>query len=170
MRTVALALALGAGALWAAPAASAAQTIFTAAGTGVLGFGGDGGPATRAVLNHPRGLAALPDGGYLIADATGNRVRRVYPSGIIRTVAGTGTAGATGDGGRATSARLRNPHSVAVLPDGGFLIADDGNHRIRKVSSSGTITTVAGTGVAAYGGDGGPAVPAPRDGPRGGYN
>jgi hypothetical protein len=166
MTTVAVALALGAGTLWVAPAASAAQTIFTVAGTGALGFGGDGGAATRAVLNHPRGLAAMPDGGYLIADATGNRVRRVYPSGTIRTVAGTGTAGATGDGGPATAARLNNPHSVAILPDGGFLIADDSNHRIRKVSSSGTITTVAGIGVGAFGGDGGPATAARLKGPR----
>ena len=132
--------------------------MFTAAGTGVKGYGGDGGPATRATINHPRGFAALPDGGYLFADAFGQRVRRVYPDGTIRTVAGTGVAGFSGDGGAATAARLNLPHAVAAVPGGGFLIADEVNFRVRKVSASGIITTVAGTGVQGFSGDNGPAT------------
>jgi hypothetical protein len=164
--STALALAVCVGAAGGAASASA-SSIFTVAGTGALGFGGDGGAATSAILNHPRGLAAMPDGGYLIADASGNRVRRVYGDGTIRTVAGTGVAGATGDGGPATSARLSNPHAVALLPGGAFLIAESANNRVRKVSSSGIITTVAGTGVHGFGGDGGSAVAAKLAGPRG---
>jgi hypothetical protein len=152
-----------------APAASAAvPNIFTAAGTGTLGFGGDGGFATSAQLNHPRGLVATGDGGYLIADSGANRVRRVLPNGKIITVAGSGTvAGSSGDGGPATSAKLNTPHGVAMMPDGGFLIADTNNHRIRRVSPSGIITTVAGTAVKGFSGDGGPANKARMSAPRG---
>jgi hypothetical protein len=166
-RLLALAIALAVG-LAAAPAVSAAEeTIFTTAGTGVAGFSGDGGPATLGNLNHPRGLAALPDGGFLIADAGAHRVRRVLPNGNVTTVAGTGVAGFSGDGGPATAARLNQPHAVAALPDGGFLIADANNFRVRKVSSAGTISTVAGTGVKGYAGDGGPATAARISAPRG---
>ena len=139
---------------------SAAGIITTVAGTGVRGFGGDGGPATRAQLNNPRSVVALPDGGFLIPDSNNYRVRRVSASGTITTVAGTGTRGFSGDGGPATAARLSVPFAVAPTADGGFLIADIDNERIRKVSPGGTITTVAGNGLTGFGGDGGPATSA----------
>jgi sugar lactone lactonase YvrE len=134
--------------------------ITTVAGTGVPGFGGDAGPAASAQLNFPSGLAATPDGGYLIADNDNHRVRRVSPAGIITTVAGTGVPTFGGDGGAATAAQLNDPTDVAVAAGGGFLIADLLNQRVRRVSATGTITTAAGTGVAGFGGDGGPATAA----------
>lgn len=134
--------------------------IRTVAGSGVRGGGGDGGAATAAQLNRPFGIAPLAGGGFLVAEAAGNRIRRVSSQGTITTVAGTGVAGATGDGGPATAATLDGPHSVVSLPDGGFLIADTLNNRVRRVSPGGVITKVAGTGAAGFGGDGGPAAAA----------
>jgi hypothetical protein len=167
-RFVVPALALGAlagtgGVLAATPA----PTISTVAGNGTLGVAGDGGPATAAELNHPRGLSIAPGGGYAIADAFGETVRRVLPTGTIETVAGTGTAGYSGDGGPATAAELNLPHGVAFLSDGTLLVADTLNNRIRAISPAGTITTVAGTGAYAYSGDGGPATAAAIESPRG---
>jgi len=150
----------------AAPSAQAASTSLVA-GTGVVGYAGDGGPAVQALLNHPRGMAALPGGGFLIADAFADVVRRVGPDGIISTVAGTGTRGYGGDDGPATRAQLALPHAVAVIPGGGFLIADALNRRIRRVGADGVITTVAGTGVKGFSGDGGPATQAQIADPRG---
>jgi hypothetical protein len=107
----------------------------TVAGTGVGGFSGDGGPATAAELNNPHAVAALPDGGFLVADTLNNRVRRVTPQGVITTVAGTGVAGFSGDGGSASVATLDLPKAVAVLPDAaGFLVADSANDRVRRVA------------------------------------
>jgi hypothetical protein len=135
-------------------------TITTAAGTGVAGFSGDGGPAAAAQIDSPRGLAALPEGGYLIADTGNQRVRLVLPDGTITTVAGNGVRGFAGDGGPATEAELSNPFAIAPTGDGGFLVADNGNQRIRLVGANGTITTVAGNGVRGFSGDGGPAIEA----------
>jgi len=135
-------------------------TINTVAGPGNFGVPGDGGPATAAGLRDPLGVAAFPDGSYLIADAGAATIRRVSAAGIITTVAGTGTPGYSGDGGAATAAQLFAPSGVAVLSDGGFLIADTGNSRVRRVSPTGTITTVAGTGTPGFSGDGGPATAA----------
>lgn len=118
-------------------------TIFTVAGTGNGQFGGDGGPATDADLDRPRGVTALPDGGYLIADTFNDRIRRVWPDGTITTVAGGGAGPGLGDGGPATSARLSIPGDTALLPGGGYLIADTGDGRIRRVAPDGTITTLA---------------------------
>ncbi len=115
---------------------------------------------TEVILDSPWGVAVGPDGSLYVADKDDNRIRRVDPDGIITTVAGTGTWGYRGDGGPATSARLATPHGVAAGPDGSFYIADSANHRIRRVDPNGIITTVAGTGSQAYGGDGGPAVQA----------
>jgi len=129
-------------------------TISTVAGTGVVGFSGDGGPATTAQLNRPFSVAPLPDGAFLIADLDNNRIRRVDARGIITTVAGTGEATFSGDGGPATAAAIYQPHAVAALPDGGFLIADTYNHRVRRVWPDSRITTVAGTGIAGFSGDG----------------
>jgi hypothetical protein len=145
---------------------SATGIITTVAGTGTRGFSGDGGPATAAQIYDPNGLAVLPDGGFLIADGD-YVVRRVSPGGTITTVAGTGTPGFSGDGGPATAAQLNNPYAVAVAPDGGFLIADEGNRRIRRVSPTGIITTVAGTGVQGSAGDGGAATAAQLNYPTG---
>ncbi len=133
-------------------------TITRVAGNGTAGGTGDSGPAVAAQLNVPVGVAPLPDGGFLVAEYEGHRVRRVSAAGVITRVAGTGTAGFSGDGGAATAARLNNPVGVSTTADGGFLIGDSLNGRVRKVSADGTIATVAGTGVRGYGGDGGPAV------------
>ena len=139
---------------------SPAGTITTVAGSGTPAFSGDGGPATAAGLVAPLGVAPTADGGFLIADAGSARIRRVSPAGTITTVAGTGTPGFSGDGGAATAAGLFAPHGVAATADGGFLIADAGNSRVRRVSPAGTITTVAGTGTPGFSGDGGPATAA----------
>jgi hypothetical protein len=135
-------------------------TISTIAGTNLNGFSGDGGPATSAELNMPLGVAVQPDGGVLIADSNNHRIRRVSPAGTITTVAGTGSEGFSGDGGPATAAKLDLPVDVAATRDGGFLIADYINNRIRRVSPTGTITTVAGSGAEGFSGDGGPATAA----------
>lgn len=139
---------------------SASGIITTVAGNGEQGFGGDGGPATSAQINNPRSVAALPDGGFVIPDSNNHRVRRVSSAGIITTIAGTGAQGFSGDGGAATAAEISVPFAVAPTADGGFLIADIGNDRIRKVSAAGMITTVAGNGPSGFSGDGGPATDA----------
>jgi NHL repeat len=146
--------------------AVSSPSIFTVAGTGGDNkFSGDGGLATEARLSHPEDVAVLPGGGFLIGDADNERVRRVSKDGIITTVAGGGARGPRGDGGPATKARLSDPEGVAVLPDGGFLIADTGDQRVRRVFRNGTITTVAGTGARGFSGDGGPAIAARLDHP-----
>jgi trimeric autotransporter adhesin len=125
------------------------------AGNGWPGFGGDGGPAQEAQLFDPQGLAADADGNLYIADYGNNRVRKVA-NGVITTVAGNGLAGYSGDGGPAAVAALRAPEGLAVDSTGNLYIADRMNARIRRVSN-GVISTVAGTGVAGFSGDGGPA-------------
>jgi hypothetical protein len=132
-------------------------TITTVAGDGLAGFRVNGGPASRSRLNFPVGVFADLDGGVWIADNNNHRVRRMWPNGTISTVAGTGVAGYSGTGGPASSAQLSGPYGVAAAADGGVWIADSSNHRIRRVWPNGTITTVAGTGVYGYSGDGGPA-------------
>ncbi|MEV0963164.1 RICIN domain-containing protein [Streptomyces sp. NPDC049910] len=134
--------------------------ISTVAGTGAAGFGGDGGPAASAQLNYPRGLAVDGADAVYIADGNNHRVRKIMSDGTISTVAGTGAAGFSGDGGPATAARLHTPLSVAVDSTGNLYIADYGNHRIRKITTDGTISTVAGTGAAGFSGDGGPPASA----------
>ncbi len=120
---------------------------------------GDGGPAIRASLGSPLGLAVDAAGNLYIADGSGNhRIRKVSPSGIITTVAGGGQSDFSGDGGPATSASLHQPSGVAVDAGGNLYIADTENQRIRKVSASGIISTVAGRGNMAFAGDGGPGV------------
>ena len=132
--------------------------ITTAAGTGLFTFGGDGGAATAANLANPSGVAVDGTGNLYIADALNQRIRKVSTNGIITTVAGTGTAGFGGDGGAATAANLNNPVGVAVDGAGNLYIADSQNHRIRKVATSGIITTVAGNGTTSNSGDGGLAT------------
>jgi sugar lactone lactonase YvrE len=120
--------------------------ITTIVGTGQSGFSGDGGPATQARLNAPYGVAVDAKGNVYIADTGNHRVRRVGPDGVIVTVAGTGTAGFSGDGQWATGARLNNPVAVAVYGRGTVYVADRGNNRIRMVDEGSVITTVAGGG------------------------
>ncbi|MFJ9431207.1 RICIN domain-containing protein [Streptomyces sp. NPDC101490] len=134
--------------------------ISTVAGNGTGGFGGDGGPATAALLNLPLGVAVDSAGNLYIAEYHNFRVRKVTPAGVISTVAGNGTGGFAGDGGPATAARLNRPFSVAVDGPGNLYIADAENHRVRKVTPDGVISTVAGNGTAGFGGDGGPATAA----------
>jgi YD repeat-containing protein len=110
-------------------------------------------------------VSSGPDGSIYLTGS--HRVRRIDPEGRITTVAGTGTAGFSGDGGVATSAQLSGPVAVAVAPDGSLLIADTGNHRVRQVDPMGIITTVAGTGMEDFSGDGGPATAAALWLPRG---
>ncbi|MHB8377095.1 MAG: NHL repeat-containing protein, partial [Dehalococcoidia bacterium] len=132
--------------------------ISTAAGNGFCGFyGGDGGPATSALLSGPSGVAVDSAGDLYIADSGNCRVRKVA-AGIISTVAGNGTCTYAGDGGPATSASL-SPYGVAVDSAGNLYIADWANCRVRKVAGS-IISTVAGNGTCGYGGDGGPATSA----------
>ncbi|MFJ1792168.1 NHL domain-containing protein [Kitasatospora griseola] len=130
--------------------------ISTIAGTGTPGFSGDGNPAASAQLSHPRGLTVDSDGNVYIADGNNHRVRRIGADGKISTVAGTSTAGFTGDGGPAGKAQLNLPMGVAVDGAGNLYVSDYNNHRIRRIGADGKITTVAGT-KAGFGGDGGPA-------------
>jgi sugar lactone lactonase YvrE len=133
-------------------------TMTIVAGTGKAGYSGDQGPATAAQLNSPSSVAIDSSGNLYIADTLNNRIRKVS-SGIIKTIAGTGAAGYGGDGGPATSAQLNAPWGVTVDASGNLYIADTLNSRIRELSN-GIITTVAGTGAAGYGGDGGSAASA----------
>ena len=146
---------------------STSGTITTLAGTGSSGYSGDGGPATSAQLNNPCGVAVEPSGGLYIADNNNQRIRFVAGPGTIATVAGTGAAGFSGDGGPASSAQLNYPLGVAVAASGGLYIADTNNQRIRFVAGSGIIATVAGTGAAGFSGDDGPALSAQLNNPQG---
>jgi len=135
-------------------------TITTVAGNGNAGDSGDGGPATSAELNGPRGVTEDRFGNLYIAEYYGQRVRKVTPGGTITTLAGNGTAGYSGDGGPAASAELNGPYRVTVDLAGNVYIPDSSNCRIRKVSPDGTITTIVGNGAQGNSGDGGPATSA----------
>ena len=135
--------------------------ISTVAGTGTNGFSGDGGAATAAQMDFPRGVAIDGAGNLYIADVVNERIRKVDAStGNISTFAGTGTRGYSGDEGAATAARLYHPRGVAVDDAGNLYIVDVGNHSIRKVDGSGNISTFAGTGTRGYSGDEGAATAA----------
>jgi sugar lactone lactonase YvrE len=138
-------------------------SISTLAGTGQAGFAGDGGPARQANLKGPYGVKADKHGNVYIADQQNNRIRKVSPDGTISTVAGNGKREFSGDGGQATQAGLIGPNDMVVDDAGNLIIADSGNHRIRKVAPDGIISTIAGIGKPNKGenplaGDGGPAV------------
>jgi sugar lactone lactonase YvrE len=141
-------------------------TISTVAGNGAAGFGGDGGPAVQAQLNQPLGVAVDGQGNLYIADTLNNRIRKVDADGAISTVAGNGSEGFGGDGGRAVDAKLSRPVGLIVDAEGTLFIADVFNNRIRKVDTDGTISTVAGDGEAGFKGDGGPAIAAQLNRPR----
>ena len=132
-----------------------------------LGYAGDGGSATVAQLSLPVGVALDGSGNLYIADTSNNVIRRVTTDGNIATFAGNGTPGLVGDGGPATSANLNDPETVAIDSAGNLYIADTLNNVIRKVSTGGTITTIAGNGDPGYSGDGGPATQAELYLPRG---
>jgi uncharacterized protein (TIGR03437 family) len=135
----------------------ASGKIWTVAGNGLPGYSGDGGPAARAQLAGPSGVAVDSAGNLYIADKGNSRIRKVTPGGTISTVAGNGVPGYSGDGGPAASAQLNSPSGIAVDAFGVLYIADSLNNRIRKVALDGTISTVAGTWTNGYSGDGGQA-------------
>jgi sugar lactone lactonase YvrE len=161
--------------------------IYTIAGTGTVGFGGDGGPATAAQLDYPDGLAVDGDGNVVVADETNHRVRiiaassgtfygRTMTAGYIDTIVGSGVEGYDGDGGPATVAELDYPSGVALDGGGNLYVADSGNDVVRMVAAAtgtvngrsvtgGHIYTVAGTGTRGFSGDGGPATDAQMDSP-----
>ena len=135
--------------------------INTLAGTGTASFTGDGGLATAATVNTPVGVWVVPSGDVYFADQSNNRIRKItVATGIITTIAGTGTAGFSGDGGAATSAELNKPAGIFIDPAGNIYIGDLMNNRVRKVTPGGIISTVAGNGTAGFAGDGGLATSA----------
>lgn len=148
--------------LFPLPNANAADwTIETVAGTGKQGFAGDGGPARQAELDNPFGLVRGPDGALYFCEYTGQRIRRIGPDGVLTTIAGTGEAGFSGDGGPALEGTFNKPHEIRFDRAGDLFVVDMVNHAIRKIDmKSGVLTTVAGTGEAGYSGDGGPATEA----------
>lgn len=143
-------------------------TISTVAGCGETGSGGDGGPATKAKLNQPHEIRFDREGNFYLADMKNNAIRRVDArTGIITTFAGTGRPGYSGDGGPASAAQLKSPHSIQFGPEGDLFICDIGNHVLRKVEmKTGLITTVAGTGQAGPTPEGAPIAGTPLNGPR----
>jgi len=142
-------------------------TITTVAGTGAAAYSGDGGAASKAQLYSPWGVAIDAHGNLFISDSGNHTVRKIAPDGTISTVAGTGLAGFSGDGGAATGAQLNTPLSIALDGAGNLYVADCQNQRVRKVSAGGSIATIAGNGVRGYAGDGGPATQAQLSCPHG---
>ncbi len=134
--------------------------MVTVAGTGTAGFTGDGGPADQAELSSPATTAVDSDGNVYVSDSSNQRIRKIDAIGIITTIAGTGTAGFTGDGGPATQAQINNPNGLALAADGSIYIADYGNQRIRKITPDGMIWAIAGNGTKGFSGDDGPATAA----------
>ena len=139
---------------------NSAGIITTFAGTGVAGSSGDGGAATSAQLHGPTGVTVDNNGNLYIVDPNNRKIRMVTSTGIMTTFAGTGVAGSSGDGGKATSAQLNGPSGVGTDSSGNVYIVDNGNNKIRMVTSTGIITTFAGTGTLGYSGDGGSATSA----------
>jgi sugar lactone lactonase YvrE len=143
--------------------------ITTVVGTGAIGFSGDGGLATAAEIDFPRGLAIDASGNILLSDSSNHRIRRVDAlTGIITTIVGTGVAGANGDGGAATAAEINAPFDITLDASGNLFIADHNNDRVRRVDAvTGIITKVAGADTFGFGGDGGLATSALLDYPTG---
>ena len=141
--------------------------ISTVAGDSIAGFSGDGGAAIVAELKYPTGVALDTIGNIYVADQANNRIREINSSGIITTLAGTGFAGYSGNAGPATSAELNFPFGCTADGGGNVYIADTKNNRIRKISTGGIITNIAGNGFAFYSGNGGPATAASLNTPYG---
>jgi sugar lactone lactonase YvrE len=139
--------------------------VTTIAGNGTCGFSGDGGPATAAQMCEPYGVAADDAGNLFIADGGNSRIRRVTADGVINTIAGNGQRGFSGDGGPATAAQITPFSGLAVDRAGAVYFAD--NHRLRRFTPGGVITTIAGAGAANFLGDGGPAANAALSRPEG---
>jgi sugar lactone lactonase YvrE len=142
-------------------------SITTVAGTGVLGYSGDGGTAVKAQLDQPQGFAFDRAGNLYISDSANNRVRRIDARGVITTVAGNGRHGYSGDGGPATRAKLSDPYGLALDTGGNLYVAEPDDGVVRRIDTKGVITTVAGTGRLGFSGDGGPATKAKLDSPFG---
>ena len=142
------------------PVFATAQIVETIVGNGIPGYSGDGGLAIEAELYNPLSVKFDQSGNMYIADQSNNVIRKVDPSGIITTVAGTGTGGYSGDGGPATAAEIKWPTDIAFDASGNLYIADLGYDVIRKVTPDGIISTIAGTGTCCYNGDGIPATSA----------
>jgi len=128
--------------------------ITTFAGTGVVGYSGDGGPAIEARLNEPAQIIIDHSGNIYVAETHGDRIRKIDTNGIITTVAGNGIGGYSGDGGPATQARINGAAGMAMDNMGNLYFSSWHNHRVRKVNTNGIITTVAGVGAGGYSGDG----------------
>lgn len=140
--------------------------ISTIAGTGTAGYSGDGGAATAAAINVPNGVVVDAGGNLFFTDGNNNRVRKINTSGTISTIAGTGTASLSGDGGPATAATISKPYGITINASGELLFSDMFNYRIRKINSSGIISTIAGS-YPGYSGDGGAATAAYLNNPAG---
>ena len=136
--------------------------VTTIAGTGVAGFSGDGKTAVDAQLNLPYGVALDSAGNLYVADLGNHRVRRISPDGMIATVAGTGRRASSPDGAPPTETSLLSPRNVAVDAAGNLYIAEFEGHRVRRLTPDGRLSTVAGTGVAGWSGDGRPRNLPPR--------
>jgi hypothetical protein len=137
-----------------------AQMIHTFAGNGTVGSSGNGGPAISAQLYDPQAVCSDNSGNIYIADHENHVVRKVNSAGSISVFAGTGVSGNSGDGGPASVAQLGYPYGVCSDPAGNIYITDRHYQVVRKVDISGSISTVAGTGVFGYSGNGGPATAA----------
>ncbi|MCW3123947.1 MAG: repeat containing protein, partial [Flavipsychrobacter sp.] len=134
--------------------------VSTYAGSGIAGYGGDGGPATSAKLNDPIDMYIDGAGNTYIIDNNNQRIRKLDASGIMSTYAGNGVPGYTGDGGPASAAQVHDPSRLTTDVAGNMFFCDAGNNVIRKITPGGIITTVAGNGFGGFGGDGGPATAA----------
>lgn len=134
--------------------------ISTIAGTGTIGYSGDGGLAAVAEFNRPSGIIADTIGNIYVSDFYNHVVRKIDTSGIISTIAGNGSPGNSGDGGPAISAQLNGPNGLVLDKYGCLYIADSYNHTIRKIDTNGIINTIAGNGTLGYSGDGGLAIAA----------
>lgn len=140
---------------------SNAYTVATFAGTGEQGYSGDGGKATEAMLNNPFGVVRGPDGDIYFCDTINHVIRKITADGIIHTVAGNGTKGYSGDGGKATDAQLSEPYEIRFDKTGNMYFVEMRNNLVRRVDGkTGIISTVAGTGEEGFSGDGGKATAA----------
>ena len=145
------------------------RVISTVAGTGVAGFGGDGGPGVKAQLRQPHSIVFDRDGTLLICDIGNQRIRRLHlDTGVIETYAGTGQAADTPDGAPVGGTPLRGPRTMALAPNGDLYLAlREGNAILRIDARTQTLHRVAGTGEQGYSGDGAPAMDAKLGGPKG---
>jgi len=144
---------------------NASGIITTITGIGSYGYSGDGGPATAAANSGPAGVAVDGSGNIYFCDYNNSRIRKINTSGIITTIAGNGFAGFTGDGGPASSAQINTPWGIALDTSGNIYFSDRFNYRIRKINTSGIISTIGGNGISGFSGDSGPATDAELDQP-----